>query len=746
MKNSIFFYTILAVLVMLNSCKKDTIGPNDDEPNLNNPILQLENERLDNVVPNATVFAFLQGYVEDEFGNPLADATVKVSGITKTTDANGYFLFEGIDLNESYAMVRATKEGYHKNFRTFTPKANTVQTVKIQLLSKGISKSFNSNSGGNLEFEGGKVKLNFPEKSIIKANGNAYNGNVNVIARYIDPESDNLLNVMPGMLAGLTDEDEIAAMITYGMVTVELSDNDDNALEVNPDSKVEVRLPASASSPAEIPLWHFNETYGLWIEAGTAIKIGSEYVGEVNHFSTWNLDYKVDPITVYAKVVNDKNVPIPNVVVWVYNSDFSIEYANVYTDNEGEFTLIRSPQELGFKVIFECETVNILPQIVGDSMIVIVDEQNLVSVVLYTLNGTVSDCEDLIYGEKWISINSATANLSFFGRTDVQGQFTFSSILCDINTSIPYTLNSKLYIDGTAGLVKELSSSITFTGSIQDVNINFCGVEEDTISDTTAVFFPDPNLEQAVRNALGQPNGPLLYGSVREIDSLSANLSEINDLNGIEYLIGLKHLDLIANQISDINPLFSLVNLERLNLFGNQISDISSLASCLNLMELNIGDNQISDISPIENLENLEILFVRNNLISDFSPLEDLVNLVYLDLHGNRISNVSSLTNMLDLELLILSKNNIVDISPLANLVSLIKLVLSENDISNISPLANLENLTNLNLYDNRILNLTPLCNIETLNYVNLSSNTPQFTPTQQSDLEACLPSTDIDW
>jgi hypothetical protein len=105
-------------------------------------------------------------------------------------------------------MVRATKEGYHKNFRTFTPKANTVQTVKIQLLAKGISKNFDSNSGGVLELESGKVKLDFPAKSIIKRDGSAYNGNVNVIARYMDPDSENLMTVMPGMLAGLTDEDD----------------------------------------------------------------------------------------------------------------------------------------------------------------------------------------------------------------------------------------------------------------------------------------------------------------------------------------------------------------------------------------------------------------------------------------------------------------------------------------------------------------------------------------------------------
>jgi hypothetical protein len=579
MKNQLFQYLFLACLLVLSGCKKDAVNPDDDEPNLNNPILQLENERLDNVVPDATVFAFLQGYIEDEFGNPLADATVKVSGITKTYDVNGYFLFEGIDLNESYAMVRATKEGYHKNFRTFTPKANTVQTVKIQLLAKGISKNFNSNSGGILELESGKVKLDFPAKSIIKRDGSAFNGNVNVIARYIDPESENLLNVMPGMLAGLTDEDEMAAMITYGMVTVELVDNNGNALEVNPDSKVVVKLPASASGPATIPLWHFNETYGLWIEAGTATKVGSEYVGEVNHFSTWNLDIKFDASPFNVKVSFQENIPLSNVVVEVFDGDFEVSYAQIYTDNNGEFTLINATQDLGFRVVTDCEIIDILPTTIGDSMFVVISQGDLLNSVLYTLNFSVKDCDNEVYSNNWVHLTSATVNLNYFGKTNGQGQFSFINILCDFNASIPYIVNTRIFLDLTSGIVKDTSLAITFSGDEQTVELNYCGAVEDTISDATEIIFPDPNLEQVIRNAIDQPNGPLLYGSIKMINLLDVlSSANVENLEGMQNLTGLNHLNIVSNQINDISPLAGLINLEYLSLYNCQITDITPLA------------------------------------------------------------------------------------------------------------------------------------------------------------------------
>jgi hypothetical protein len=35
-------------------------------------------------------------------------------------------------------------------------------------------------------------------------------------------------------------------------------------------------------------LWSFDEAKGLWKEEGQAIKTGSNYVGDVSHFSFWN--------------------------------------------------------------------------------------------------------------------------------------------------------------------------------------------------------------------------------------------------------------------------------------------------------------------------------------------------------------------------------------------------------------------------------------------------------------------------
>jgi Leucine-rich repeat (LRR) protein len=767
MKSSLIQYLFLVCLLVISGCKKDAVNPDDDEPNLNNPILQLENERLDNVVPNETVFVVLQGYIEDEFGNPIADATIKVSETITTTDGNGYFIFEGINVNKSFAVVKATKENYHRNFRTFTPKANTVQTVKIQLLAKGISKNFNSSSGGNLEFESGKVKLDFPSKSIIKRDGSTYNGNVNVIARYMDPDSDNLMSIMPGMLTGLDEDDNVVGMISYGMVTVELTDNSGNMLEVNPDSKVEVKLPASVSGPVTIPLWHFNETYGLWIEAGTATKVGSEYVGEVNHFSTWNLDMKIDASTYYIKVTNEENIPYTNTIITLFDETFEDRYGQVYTDNNGEFTLLNATQNLGFGIVTDCETIEILPTIIGDSMFVVISQGDILNSDSYTLNFTFKDCDNEFYNNKWIQLSSTTADLFYFGQTNAQGQFSFTSILCDLNTSIPYVFNAKIYLDINLGVFKDTTLAITFNSSEQTLDVNFCGIEEDTISDETVVFFSDPGLEQAVRDVLDQQNGPLLYGSVKVIDSLSSNSGTIASLGGIQYLKGLKYLDLPNKYITDIDPISSLINLEVLILWDNQISDLNPISGLINLKELQLGKNEFTNISPLSGLINLQYLELTETQITDINPLSNLINLKRLDLNsdqitsinalsslsnleelyvvGAQISNLSSISDLIKLKILYLGGNEISNLSPVSGLINLEELIVfgtqisdlsslsalvnlktlnfAETGISNISPLSGLINLKNLYLLDNEIINIETLSGLINLEELNIRNN-----------------------
>ena len=271
---------------------------------------------------------------------------------------------------------------------------------------------------------------------------------------------------------------------------------------------------------------------------------------------------------------------------------------------------------------------------------------------------------------------------------------------------------------GTIANVNAASTTITINSNYS-VMANF---EEEE-----GVTFPDPNLEAAIREAIGKPTGSICHSDLEGLTSLSAGERNIADLTGLEHCIHLTWLVLHRNRISDISALANLTSLTQLYLPSNQISDISALANLTNLTQLVLWTNQISDVSPLANLTKLTRLELSDNQISDISPLANLTNLSRLQLGGlnggNQIDDISPLTNLTKLVNLWIGSNQISDISPLANLTNLRELMLAGNQISDISPLANAINLEWLELGSNQINDISLLANFTNLKWLDLGLN-----------------------
>jgi len=94
------------------------------------------------------------------------------------------------------------------------------------------------------------------------------------------------------------------------------------------------------------------------------------------------------------------------------------------------------------------------------------------------------------------------------------------------------------------------------------------------------ISFDDPNLENAVREALGMgPTDPLTLAAVQTLTSLTAQFANIQSLGGIEALSNLTNLVLDGNLISDLTPLAQLAQLTTLDLNSNSITDLTPLAA-----------------------------------------------------------------------------------------------------------------------------------------------------------------------
>jgi len=102
---------------------------------------------------------------------------------------------------------------------------------------------------------------------------------------------------------------------------------------------------------------------------------------------------------------------------------------------------------------------------------------------------------------------------------------------------------------------------------------------------------------------------------LEDFEEFELSSSEINDLDGVQFCIHAKNIDLSDNMISDITPLTGLICIE----------------------ELNLSDNQIGYIDVLSNLVNLKSVQLSNNYFDDISPLFELDKLEYADLTGNKV-------------------------------------------------------------------------------------------------------------
>ncbi len=293
-----------------------------------------------------TVTTSITGTVLDESNAPITGAQVKAGGQTTTTNSSGGFLFSGIQVPVNRYVVNVEKSGYFKGSYADAPVANGTSTIKIYLMTMGTTQTINSSSGGEAALQNGsKVVLN--ANSVANSDGSVYNGNVNLSVGYLDPTSENFSSLVPGgdMQAQRSDNSQ-ATLYSYGIIKVSMKGDggEDLNLKSGSQSEITVDIPSSmaSSAPSTIPLWHYDETTGLWKEEGTATKQGDKYVGTVSHFSDWNCDVPEGTATVSGLVVDCNNQPVQGISV-------HIGQVNMRTGADGRFER-RVPANTAFDV------------------------------------------------------------------------------------------------------------------------------------------------------------------------------------------------------------------------------------------------------------------------------------------------------------------------------------------------------------------------------------------------------------
>lgn len=175
---------------------------------------------------------------------------------------------------------------------------------------------------------------------------------------------------------------------------------------------------------------------------------------------------------------------------------------------------------------------------------------------------------------------------------------------------------------------------------------NVIASEQSGSNKNVQITIKDENLEKKIRTILGVYKRNLTSQDMEKIVSIDLNHNDIQTLEGIEYCVNLKNINLTSNNVKDIEPLKDLTKLEYINLHDNDVEDISALENLVKLKEIDLSSNNIKDIRSLKNLNELKRVDIYHNKVDDVSVLKNLENLEFVDVSQNRIKDIEQIKSI----------------------------------------------------------------------------------------------------
>jgi hypothetical protein len=522
---------------------------------------------------------------------------------------SGAFSVTGAVSGERGILI-AELPGYMKGSYSFLAEANKNYTTKVILGQADVSTTLPAATGGIVSLSSG-AQVVIPANAVTRMDGSTYNGTtVKVDVKEINEDLGAAFSAqIPGItLSAININNEEQELVSYGMLTVELYGDNNEALQLadGQTSELTFTIPAGqqASAPATIPLWYFDETIGLWREDGYATKQGNQYKGNVSHFTTWNCDQPHPPCTISGCLEDDLGNAQANITL-------QIGQITTQTDANGCFSVPVPAQFLPINISFadyvqmQSCLLYTLSSVINPSV-----NYNLGTIVLSNLNGMCLAVSTLPVvnilstsatsggnitnnggppvtqrGVVWSTTpNPTTANNN---TIDGSGTGSFSSILTGLTANTTYyvrayattingttygneidfnvipTLNSVTYYMGYMAGQLEIPLTLTDTTFSQV----FHGIEISPAGGMTYNFSID------LSELLGAPAGtlvPTVEGTLSGTTLIIANETETWTYQGINYN------NMILDGTVDFNSSFSnILNTSTLTFSGDAIGTIT---------------------------------------------------------------------------------------------------------------------------------------------------------------------------
>lgn len=376
----------------------------------------------------------VKGHVIDENNKAIEGAIITINGSETATDVNGYFSMQDVFINEIGSLVTIENEGFYTGYKLVYPPEAGSSFVKVQLLEKTLSATFNASEGFRSNFAN-DANVTFVENSIQTSSGEPYDDEVHLFVHWYSPDDPALPLTMPGDLRAISLDNRLVQLASYGMMAVEIETPSGQSLELMPDKTAFLQFPVPSellsNAPAAIPTWSFDESTGSWIEEGEAGLDGAFYYAEVSHFSFWNCDAPFPVVELTGQFLYEGNIPFDNYVVRIEVENDAAIARSGWTNAEGVFKgKVPQDQNLIIELINDCNEVihtqNLSPITEATDLGAI-----LVSTIpkAITVTGSIVDCDSNPIPDGYVIISGGEFNTIDFFTED--GNFTKIVNVCN---------------------------------------------------------------------------------------------------------------------------------------------------------------------------------------------------------------------------------------------------------------------------------------------------------------------------
>jgi len=214
----------------------------------------------DPIFSQGIITSSISGYVIDENNQSVEGASVNLNQFSRTTDANGYFNFQNVQVDAERTSLTVSMQGYFEGGRAILPIEDGITQLKIKLLEKTVINSFEGSNGGTVDLQQGTV-LEIPADAALDQNNVGFSGEVQVASHNLNPQNLDGLSKMPTDLKANDASNQELLLESFGIFLFEWTDASDQKLSIVPGKKATLTFPVPpsmiANAPANIGLWFF---------------------------------------------------------------------------------------------------------------------------------------------------------------------------------------------------------------------------------------------------------------------------------------------------------------------------------------------------------------------------------------------------------------------------------------------------------------------------------------------------------